>query len=295
MANDTFWCSLGHMGVGLAVLAVGLIDMCVIGLMAGFGFMLWGSDRLDPADVPHPACLAQDAPFFEEFRREMANGLPRRYRMSHEPLLAWQESNVAEFFGMLAAGEHFTPGGHVYRDPAAFVARFSSERDVLDAKSCDFIGAVADARNWRPTTVEDAARRRIVHAAERIAYDVRVLEREMHHPPGDGRSESKSVVVRIESKGDLFASGRVTVTNAWEGQIIGEGDAARLDGALTRVRVFEPEPGSPLAAWKAFRVRAEADRPYRPATAGQPRHSARTTANAVPWTFLDDVWLMPAR
>lgn len=295
VAERMVWRWLRFVAIGLAAIAVGLADLYFIAILAQVWLMPGRAERIEPEDVPYPSCLAADGLLFDDFRKYMANSLSP-FDLRHSPReVVWKESSAASFFAMLASGEAFTPGGHVYREPAAFVTRFKGELDTFGDESCDFVGAIADARNWRPATVADAERRRIVHAAEGIAKIVRALEWELHRLPGDGLDESKSVDIRIESKGEMFAVGRVTVTNTLEGTIQGEGLAARLDGRLTRVRMFEPAFTSPSAAWETFRARAELELPYRLAEFRRPPHLAKTTADTVPWTFLDDVWVMPAR
>jgi hypothetical protein len=140
-----------------------IIVMLMLGLLVLFHMTMI---PYRPEDIPRSVCLIPVAPYFAEFRQKVADD----WRSVVDKVRSLQavESSAAEYFGSLAVAGRFTPGGFVYIDPDAFVARFG-KRFSYGVKDCDFIAAVADGRNWRPGTAADAARRRAIHDAGKAA------------------------------------------------------------------------------------------------------------------------------
>ncbi len=153
----------------MAILVVGLIDLFAIAAVGAVGLIAWNNSRADPEDIRRPSCLAADIPLFQDFSREMARtGAPLRTLVGYydSDTYAGRADDTTVWLGRLAVAERITPSGYVYRDPAGFIARFGDRPGSWKYWECDLIQVVADAGNWRLATVEDAARRRIVHAAE---------------------------------------------------------------------------------------------------------------------------------
>lgn len=169
-AGRVGWRWLRWSGTALAILAVGLIDVFSIVAVGAVGLIALNNSREDPEDIDRPYCLAADVPLFQDFRREMARtGAPVQSFIGYHDgdTYAGRAENTAVWLGRLAIAERITPSGYIFRDPAAFIARFGDWPGSWEYWECDLIQVAADAGNWRLATAEDAARRRVVHAAGR--------------------------------------------------------------------------------------------------------------------------------